>query len=105
MKKAYKIISILTVMLLLTVNGVAQLSGVWTINKTLPTAGTNFNSFNDCATVLNSLGVSGPVTVNVVAGTGTYSEQVTFNQAPGISAIQNVVINGNGNTIAFSPTS
>lgn len=46
----------------------APLSGTYTINNTLPTAGTNFVSFADAFTALNAVGISGPVTMNVSAG-------------------------------------
>jgi len=74
-----------------TVNTIGSpLSGVYTINSTLPTGGTNFNSFSDFATAIECGGVTGPVTVNVAAG--TYAEQVTLNGWTGGSATNTVTI-------------
>jgi hypothetical protein len=44
------------------------LSGTYTINNTLPTSGTNYNSFTDAFSDLNIVGVGGSATFNVVAG-------------------------------------
>jgi len=44
------------------------LSGTYTIDNTLPTAGTNYNNFSDAFLDLNALGIVGPVTFNVAAG-------------------------------------
>src|SRR5947208_2408284 len=107
MKKMYtKIKSLTAAFCLLSFGAWAQLSNVspYTINKTQPVSATNFTSFTDVAAVLNNLGVTGPVTINVVANTGPYNEQVQFTQAAAVSAINSVVINGNGNTIAFNAT-
>src|SRR4051812_26777253 len=82
----------------------AQLSGVYTINSGQGTGGTNFQTFNAFATALNTQGMSGAVTVNVVAGTGPYIEQVEFNQITGATAANRIVINGNGNLLQFGST-
>jgi hypothetical protein len=79
----------------------AQLSGVYTINQTMGASATNFVSFNALAAALNTSGVSGPVTVNVVANTGPYIEQVTFNAITGTSGTNTITINGNGNTLTW----
>ncbi len=69
------------------------LTGIYTINNTSPTGGTNFNSFTDAINALNSEGISGPVTFNVSAGqsftenppaittTGTAVNMVTFQKS------------------------
>ena len=80
------------------------LNGTYTINKALATGGTNFNSFNDLALELNCVGVSGPVTVNVVAGSGPYIEQVRFLQATGVNGTNTITINGNGEMISYKPS-
>lgn len=85
--------------------GMAQLSGVYTINSNVTTGGTNYQSFSDFANDINSNGVAGSVTVNVVSGTGPYNEQVTFNQVSGTSASKNVIINGNGNLLTWNASS
>ncbi|MCC3156407.1 right-handed parallel beta-helix repeat-containing protein [Hymenobacter sp. 15J16-1T3B] len=75
------------------------LSGTYTINNAQATAGTNFASFADAATALNTNGVSGPVTINVSGG--PYTEQVLLNAFTGSSATNRVTINGNGRKIQF----
>ena len=79
----------------------SNLVGNYTINKTLPTAGTNFNSFNDFSAALTATGVTGNVTATVVAGTGPYNEQVVFQNITGIGAGATVTIEGSGETITF----
>lgn len=87
---------------LLTVN--PALPGlVYTINKNLPTAGLNFNSFND-ARIAMDCGIAGAVVFNVVPGTGPYIEQLTLDSIAGTSATNTVTFNGNGNVITFNPT-
>jgi parallel beta-helix repeat protein len=82
----------------------APLSGFYTINSTQPTGGTNFISFTDFATAMNLGGFAGPVTVDVVAGTGPYAEQVIFNEFPNSSATNTLTVNGNGETLQFLST-
>ncbi len=86
----------------LTIRINAQLSGLYTINNSAPSSSSNYTSFTSLSNDLNSFGVSGAVTVNVVANTGPYIEQVTFNQFTGSTATNSVLINGNGNTITFA---
>lgn len=96
----------LALLFLLTFGGLqlsAQLSGAYTINNTLPTGGTNFNSFNAATVALLSVGVSGPVTLTVAAGTGPYVEQVTFGKIPGSSPVNRITLDGNGRTLEFTP--
>jgi hypothetical protein len=80
------------------------LSGTYSINQFAGPTATNFTSFSDFADALNCGGVSGPVTVNVVAGTGPYNEQIEFIDFGGTSATNTVTINGNGNTLTFLST-
>ncbi len=87
----------------LVVNACTALNGTYTINKSAGQTATNFPSFTTVAQALNSCGVSGPVTFNVVAGSGPYNETVTINTYPGAGAANAVIFNGNGNTIAGSP--
>lgn len=79
------------------------LSGTYTINDAAPTGGTNFNSFTDAATAL-TCGITGPVTINVVAGSGPYTEYFYLNNIPGSSATNTVRINGNGTTLQYNNT-
>lgn len=85
---------------LVTVNPAAP-GGTYTINSAQPTAGTNFQSFNAMLAYF-ACGISGPVVVNVVAGSGPYNEQVIAGPIPGASAINTFTINGNGEKISFS---
>ncbi|MBK7958254.1 MAG: hypothetical protein IPK03_09125 [Bacteroidetes bacterium] len=66
------------------------LAGVYTLDPGLPASTTNFVNFSSMAARLNNCGVTGPVTVNVAAG--TYTEQFELKQFPGISAANNVTI-------------
>lgn len=77
----------------------SPLAGNYTINKTLATGGTNFNSFNAFANYLSNCGVSGNVTATVTSGTGPYNEQVVFQNIPGIGAGATVTIQGSGEII------
>lgn len=86
------------------VNVSTSLSGNYTVNSTLPTGGNNFQTFNDMANALNTFGVCGPVVINVTPNTGPYLEQIRLNELLGSSPVNTVRINGNGNTLTFSPT-
>lgn len=96
----------MALLFLLTFGGLqlsAQLSGAYTINGTLPTGGTNFNSFSAAAAALQAVGISGPVTLTVAAGTGPYVEQVSFGKIPGSSPVNRITLDGNGRTLEFTP--
>ncbi len=75
--------------------------GTLTINSTGTGAGV-FQNFTNVATLLSIGGVSGPVTINVVSGSGPYTEQVFFNAIPGVSATNTINVNGNANTLQFN---
>ncbi|MBX2931404.1 MAG: gliding motility-associated C-terminal domain-containing protein [Chitinophagaceae bacterium] len=84
-------------------------AGTYTINNTQPTtyvpgvAGGNFDSYN--ATKANmGCGILGPVVFNVVANTGPYNEQLILDSIAGTSVVNTITYNGNGTTIAFTPT-
>ena len=87
---------------LLSGTAMAQLSGKYTINKGVAASTTNYTSFRSFASAINSKGVSGPVTVDVVAGSGPYSEQVTFTASG--TASNTITINGNGEKITSAGT-
>ena len=94
--------------LLASVGGTAHaapppLSGVYTINNTLPTAGNNFNTFTEAIFALAD-GVSGPVTFNVAPGSGPYNEQLIIPAITGASATNTITFNGNGATLQFLAT-
>lgn len=89
-----------------TVNvlGTPLAAGTYTINQLGVTAGTNFASFSDFFTGVNCGGISGPVVLNVVPGTGPYIEQVLIGNIGGTSAINTLTINGNGEVLEFAVT-
>ncbi|HYC77388.1 MAG TPA: right-handed parallel beta-helix repeat-containing protein [Planctomycetota bacterium] len=70
----------------------AQLSGVYTVDNTQPTAGTNFNTLIDAAAALTSQGVAGS-TIFQVVNTGT--------PYAGFSIVAPVVGASTTNTITF----
>ncbi len=77
------------------------LSGTFTVDATQPASNSNFQSLSAAVNALQC-GMIGPVTLNVVAGTGPYSDITVLNQFPGMSAANTLIINGNGNTIDFN---
>src|SRR5688572_1197725 len=87
----------------ITINACNALSGTYTINKNAGQSATNFPSFATLTQMLSSCGVSGPVTVTVVPGSGPYIEMVTFTSIPGASATNTITINGSGNSISEVP--
>jgi hypothetical protein len=74
-------------------------SGIYTLNKNAAPTATNYTNFEALLEELNCVGVTGPVTINVVAGSGPYNAGITFSNIPNASATNNVIFNGNGNTI------
>ncbi|MGK0368591.1 MAG: PKD repeat protein, partial [Bacteroidia bacterium] len=90
--------------LLIAGSASAQLSGTYTINSGAATSGSNYASFSALSTALQTSGVSGAVTINVVASSGPYSEQFYLDELSGASATNTITINGNGEKIrANSP--
>lgn len=78
------------------------LSGLYTVNTGLPLSASNYWSLSNLATELNCVGVSGPVTIDITAGSPNFNEQMSFGNIPGTSTINTVTLNGNGNTISTS---
>lgn len=76
-------------------------SGSFTINNTLPTGGTNFNSFNDAYNYIKC-GINGPVVFNVDPASGPYTEQLIINAVTGASSTNTITFNGNGRILQFS---
>jgi hypothetical protein len=80
------------------------MAGIYTIDNTLPTAGVNFNSFNDAILSLNSAVIAAPITFIVTSGqqfveilpiitaTGTSANTITFTK----SGIVNPIILSGG---------
>lgn len=74
----------------------ARYNGQYTIDKNKPASATNFTGFNDAVAKLTGCGISGPVTVRVVEGSGPYQEMVKFSAAiPGASRINTITFKGN----------
>jgi hypothetical protein len=76
--------------------------GTYNINSLLPTAGNNYNSFSDFFNLANCGSISGPVVLNVVPGSGPYNEQFVIEDIGGLSAINSITINGNGEAVEFN---
>jgi parallel beta-helix repeat protein len=81
----------------------AQISGNYTIDSRLPTAGRTFNSFNDCVTFLSG-GLTGAVTVTVAAGSGPYNERILLIEDIKSSVTKPLIFNCNGVTLTYLST-
>ena len=102
--------ALVLVSFLLSGTAMAQLSGKYTIDSKNASEGTNFATFSDLSDSISAIGVSGPVVVDVIVGSGPYNEQVTFKTnglADSIkpSATNTIKINGNGEEINYSTRS
>ncbi|MDO7876853.1 right-handed parallel beta-helix repeat-containing protein [Hymenobacter sp. ASUV-10] len=94
---------LLGLVLLLSSFAAHALNGTYTINKNAAASGTNYVSFATAMAALNGSTNTGNVTFNVVAGSGSYNEQVVIPAyTPGAFT---TTINGNGNTLTFATTS
>lgn len=103
MKKSYKVFSaLLALSAMLSLDLKAQFNGLYTINSAAPASATNFTTFSTFASSINAVGVSGPVTIDVVAGGAVYNEQVEFTAIAGTSSTNTITINGYSNTISFA---
>lgn len=108
MKKNYRILTAFIVMLsFFTINMKSQISGTVTVNSSAATGSGNYASFGALASALNSNGINGPLTVNVLTGanSGQYNEQVQFYQITGTSATNTITINGNNNLLYYNTNS
>lgn len=79
----------------------ALLSGTYTINKTIATGGTNYNSFAAAVAALEC-GITGTVIFNVAAN--TYDEQIRMHAIAGTSANSRVIFrsaNGNASSVTL----
>jgi len=100
-------------------NAFAFPGGTYTIDRTAAASATNYVSFTALANDLKNLtrgdggaanyaiggaGVQATIRVNVVTGTGPYTERFQVNQILGATAAKRVIINGNGNTIQHAAT-
>lgn len=71
-----------------TVTVGSGLGGLYTIDATVATGGTNYNSFTDAAADLNAYGVCAAVIFDVA--TDTYTETITLTDVAGVSAVNTV---------------
>jgi PKD repeat protein len=70
--------------------------GIYTINNTLPTSGSNFQSFHHFSNAVACHGIGGHIVLNV-ANTGIpYNEQIHFGSLLNNGANASITINGNG---------
>ncbi len=79
----------------------APLAGQYTINRALPTQGSNFANFTDFAQAINTYGLAAAVIVDVVAGSGPYNEQLKLGSLAGSTAVRSLTINGHGQMIEY----
>lgn len=77
-------------------------AGTYTIDSSMVTGGTNFQSFVDFADAVSNFGLCGAVTVDVVVGSGPYNQQVVFDNIEGSSSTNTITINGNGESLDFA---
>lgn len=70
----------------------AAMTGSYTLDASLPAGSGNYQSFTSLADDLNTIGLCGPVTVTVAAG--TYEEYFHLNEIPGSSTINTLTIDG-----------
>jgi gliding motility-associated-like protein len=75
----------------------------YTINNLQPTAGTNYQTFNDALNAIRC-GIKGPVVFNVVDNGTVYREQLNIPKINGTSATNTVTFKGTGATMAFNST-
>lgn len=75
--------------------------GTYTINNTLPTSGSNYNSFAAFSNAIQ-YAISGPIVVNV--NPGTYNERFYLNNICGTSQFNTITINGNGANLVYTST-
>lgn len=81
----------------------SALSGTYTIDHSLPTSGSNYNSFAEAAADLNNCGISAAVTFNVQSG--LYVDQLHLNGVSGTSVTNTITLNGTGgDTLAWDGT-
>jgi hypothetical protein len=67
-------------------------------------AGGTYPNFTSAVAAI-SCGVAGPVTFNVIPNSGPYNEQISIPVIFNTSSINQVIFNGNGNTITSATTS
>ncbi|MFN3529998.1 MAG: T9SS type A sorting domain-containing protein [Bacteroidia bacterium] len=88
---------------LVTILGPA-FSGIITVDPNLPLSATNFTDLAMALNTIGCVGISGPVTINVAAGSGPYNGQVIAGAVSGASATNTITVNGNGAVLEFLST-
>jgi len=73
-------------------NCLTTLNGTYSVNASLPAAGTNFQALDSAMQYVSACGITGPVTFNVAAG--TYTGEYNLSDIPGSSPLNSVTING-----------
>ena len=68
------------------------LNGSFTVDQFLAASATNYTSFSNLASALNTFGMCGPVTVNVAAG--SYNDRFSIGNINGISSTNTLTIDG-----------
>lgn len=76
-------------------------TAIYTVNSAVATGGNNFQNFTDMTTHFNTNGVSSPVVVNVVPGSGPYIDTIHFKNISGTSPVNTIRVNGHGETVNF----
>jgi parallel beta-helix repeat protein len=94
--------------------------GTYTINSGALASASNYVSFtafvNDLRNItrgdggpsnynVGGAGLQGSLTVDVATGSGPYVQQISIPAILGMSSTRTIVINGNGTTLSFTPTS
>lgn len=110
MKSNFNKTMFMLLLLLLSVQAKAvvclsPMAGNYTIDHTMVTGGTNFQTFTEAVAALTDCGVSGAVTFTVAPG--TYYEQVIIGAVPGASAVNTITFDGvdrETRTITFNQT-
>lgn len=93
----------------------AQMAGNYTIDATSPASSSNFQDFTSAVQALDGQsrndggptsgsGVSGPVVISVVPGSGPYYEQITIPPVSGASSNNTITFKGNGEVLEYEPT-
>jgi parallel beta-helix repeat protein len=75
------------------------LSGVLTLDASLPISSSNLTSFSELGQVLSNYGICGPTTVNVAAG--TYIDVLAMDNVLGLSSINTLTIDGGDSATTF----
>jgi PKD repeat protein len=79
------------------------MNGNFTINRLGSATATNYTSIQAFATDIVRRGVNGAVRVEIVRGSGPYTEQVTLSRVSGVNSSRRIEIDGNGEILQFAP--